>query len=37
MISPDEQNNDRKVSDCVSLTRIIFVLPMPLKQCISLK
>ena len=38
VISPDKQNNDRKVwlSDCLSLTRSIFVLLTPLKQCINL-
>ena len=37
VISPDKQNNDRKVSDCLSLTRSNFVLLTPLKQCIILK
>ena len=37
VISPDKQNNDRKVSDCLSLTCRIFVLLTPLKQCINLK
>ena len=37
VISPDKQNKDRKVSDCVSLTRCVFVLLTTLKQCINLK
>ena len=37
VISPDKQNNDRKVSDCLSLTCSILVLLTPLKQCIKPK
>ena len=37
VITPDKQNNDRKVSDCLSLNRSIFVVLTPLKQCIHLK
>ena len=37
VISPDKQNNDRKVSDCLSLTRTLFVLLTTLKQVIHLK
>ena len=36
VISPDKQNNGQKVSDCLSLTRSIFVLLTPLKQCTNL-
>jgi len=35
VISPDKQINDRKVSECLSLTHSIFVLLTPLKQCIN--
>ena len=31
VISPDKQNNDQKVSDCLSLTRSIFVVLTPFK------
>ena len=37
VISSDKQNNDRKVSDCLTLTRSLFVLLTTLKQCIHLK
>ena len=37
VISPDKQDNDRKVSNCLSLTCSLFVLFTTLKQCIHLK
>ena len=37
VISSDKQNNDRKMSDCLSLTCSLFVLLTALKQFIYLK
>ena len=37
MISPDKQNNDQKMSDCLFFTRSLFVLLMALKLFIHLE